>query len=268
MYRKIASVAAAGAVIAAYLIFLDQYEKPAEDQTPEIEFDEDTLILSVTDDWERLMDGVYCYDAEDGDLTDKILIDSLSEFNSSGERTVRYVAFDSMNQPAVAERALKYTDYTPPEIWLTDSLTLNNISQSSISKIVAAQSCVDGDITRELDVKVGTLDNNRIPVEVSVSDSTGTLSELSFSCDYDTLIYQAEILLNQYLMTVPAGQEPDLYGNVKDIQIGRQSNMQMMEWLTVQSAVDAYTPGIYEVYYYLNTENGVNGRCKGLVRVQ
>lgn len=268
MYRKTASVLAALIVIGAYLIFLNRYTEDDGNQPANIEFDEEQMVLSVTDSWERLLEGVHCYDPEDGDLSDRVLIDSISAFDNNGMRTVKYVVFDSENQPSTAERKLIYTDYTPPQIRLTDSLIVNSISDSVISSLVTAQSCVDGDITRDVDVKIGSLVQNMVQVDVSVSDSTGTTSELSFTCEYDNTVYQADIQLIEYVMYVPAGQPRDLYANIADILIGKQSNMQLLNWVTVQSAVDFYTPGTYEVYYYLNSDTGITGRCKGIVIVQ
>lgn len=268
MYRKIPSVLAALFLVAAYLIFLNLYTEERDNQLPEIEFEEDQLVLSVNDDWHRLFEGVHCYDAEDGDLSQRVLVDSISAFNDNGERTVKYVVFDSENQSAVAQRKLVYTDYTPPVIRLTDSLIVNNISESSISSLVAAQSCVDGDITRDVNVKIGNMEQNVLKVEASVSDSTGTTTELSFNCEYDNTVYQADIQLIEYVMYVPAGELRDFSSNIADILVGKQSNMQLLDWVTVQSAVDFYTPGTYEVYYYLNSDTGITGRCKGIVIVQ
>lgn len=268
MYRKIPSVLAALILLAAYLIFLNRYTQSDGNERPSIEFDEPQLVLSVSDDWGRLLEGVHCYDAEDGDLSDRVLVDSISAFDEQGCRTVKYVVFDSENQSAVAERKLSYTDYTPPVIKLTGSLIVTNISDASISGLLSAQSCVDGDLTRSVDVKIGNLEQNVLPVEASVTDSTGTVTELDFTCEYDNTVYQADIRLQEYLLYVPAGQMIDLQGNIADILIGKQSNMQLANQVMVQSAVDFNTPGTYEVYYYLNSDTGITGRCKAIVVVQ
>ena len=268
MVKKILSVLLMVTMITGYVFFLRAYEKEEKNSLPEIVFDSDHLVLSVSDDDSRLMEGVHAYDEEDGDLTDQIIVDSVSVFDSDYYRTVKYVVFDKNNKAAVASRTISYTDYTPPRIYLKDSLVQDTISTTSLNRIIGAVSSVDGDISNSTELKCGTFQNNRLDVKVSVSDSTGTESTISFTCDYDRTVYLADIVLNQYLLYIPVGTEYDFLENINDIVIINTSRPDLLEQVIIQSSVDFYTPGIYEVYYYLSGDTGSSARVKGLVLIQ
>lgn len=268
MVKKIISVLLMAAMITGYLFFLQAYEKEEKNALPEIIFDSDHLVLSVSDDDSRLMEGVHAYDEEDGDLTDQIIIDSVSVFDSNSCRTVKYVVFDKQNKAAVAARTISYTDYTPPQIYLKDSLVQDTISTTSLNRMIGAVSSVDGDISNNTELRCGTLQNNRMDVKVSVSDSTGTESTISFACDYDRTVYLADIVLKQYLLYLPVGTEYNFLENINDIVVANTSRPDLLGQVVIQSFVDFYTPGIYEVYYYLSGDTGSSARVKGLVVIQ
>lgn len=268
MFRRAVSIVVMAVMLIGYLVFLKIYTGQEHNEAPVIEFDQSHIEMSVSDDESRLLEGISAYDPEDGDLTDQILIDSISPFDDQNRRTVRYVVFDSGNRPAQAERTLSYTDYTMPVIELTNSLIVNNLSEVQLSRLGRAQSSVDGDITNRMNVKIGTLNDNTVDLEFSVSDSTGTEASLTVTCDYDRNIYLADIVLADYLLYLPVGGNYDLRSNIKDIQIGKQSNMQLLDQVNVQSSIDFSTPGTYEVYYYLNSDTGSSGRCKAVVVIQ
>lgn len=268
MIKRILSVVAVVVMLAGYMIFLHFYTSEENNTAPVIEFDSPHLELSVTDDQSKLLEGVHAYDEEDGDLSDEIIIDSISEFDRENNRTVKYVVFDRSNKAVSAERTISYVDYTAPSFQLTGSLVMDSLTTSKLNKLVEAQSSVDGDISANVDVKAGAFENNAVKVDVSVRDSTGTESTLSFTCDYDRNIYASSIVLNNYLLYANAGGKPDLYANISDILVGNQSNMNLLPQVTIQESVDVNQPGVYDVYYYLNGNSGITARTKAIVVVQ
>lgn len=268
MIKKIISVVAVIVMLAGYMVFLHFYTSEENNTAPVIEFDSPHLELSVEDDPSKLLEGVHAYDEEDGDLSSEIIIDSISEFDKDDNRTVKYVVFDRSNKAAAAERTISYTDYTAPQFRLTESLIMDTLTTARLNRLVEAQSCVDGDISASVDVKAGTFENNAVKVDVSVRDSTGTESTLSFNCDYDRNVYVSSILLENYLIYVGKGKKLDLMKNISDIQVGNQSNMNLLSQVVIQESVDVKQPGVYEVYYYLNGNTGISARTKAVVVVQ
>lgn len=268
MIKRMLSVVAAAVLIAAYMIFLYFYTSEDSNTAPEIEFDTPHLELSVEDDQAKLLEGVHAYDEEDGDLSSDIIIDSISAFDKDYNRTVKYVVFDRENKAVTAERTISYVDYTAPRFRFTESLIMDTLTTSRLNKLVQAESCVDGDISANVDVKMGSFENNAVPVDITVRDSTGTESSITVKCDYDRNIYVSSILLNDYLIYTKTGEKPDLKGNIKDILVGNQSNMNLESDVLIQESIDVNQPGTYEAYYYLNGDNGVSARTKAVVIVQ
>ena len=61
---------------------------------PEIQFEQDLLEVSVKATEQDLLQGVTATDKKDGDITDSIIIENMSNMLENNERIVTYVAFD------------------------------------------------------------------------------------------------------------------------------------------------------------------------------
>lgn len=268
MKKRWISVILMFALIAGYIIFLHFYEKEDTNEAPQITFEETHLELSVGDDSSRLMEGVRATDKEDGDLTSEIIIDSISAFDSKKNRTVRYVVFDRENKATQATRTISYVDYQGPKIFLNDSLVQDTISVTKINKMVEAVSCVDGDISNNVEVNIGKLQDNEVVLKIHTYDSTGTESNLSVVLEYDRNTYPVKICLQEYILYVPAGEIYDFKQNVKEILLGNQVISKYNEMIQIEGEVDFNTPGIYEVYYGLSEEAENIARAKGIVVVE
>lgn len=256
------------ALIVGYVLFLNYYEKEDVNEAPQIIFKEAHMELSVNDEKSRLLEGVQAIDKEDGDLTSDIIIDSISAFDGKKNRTVRYVVFDKENKATQASRTISYVDYQPPKILLNDSLIQNTISVTKINKMIEAVSCVDGDISNNVDVNIGKLQDNQVVLKIHVYDSTGTESNISVVLEYDKNQYPIKINLKDYMLYVPVGENYDLKGNIFEILQGNQPVQMYDDMIRVESNVDFNTPGVYEVYYTLNEDAGNAARAKAIIVVE
>lgn len=255
-------------LIAGYIAFLYYYEKEDTNEAPQIIFEETHLELSVSDDSSRLMEGVRAIDKEDGELTSEVIIDSISAFDGKKNRTVRYVVFDKGNKATQATRTISYVDYQPPKILIKDSLAQDTISVAKINRMMEAVSCVDGDISNNVEVKIGKLQDNEVVLKIHTYDSTGTESNLSVVLEYDRNTYPVKIGLREYALYVAAGEIYDLKQNVQEILLGNQVISKYNEMIQIDGEVDFNTPGIYEVYYVLSEETENIARTKGIVVVE
>ena len=268
MIKRVLSVIIMIILVGGYGYFLYLYEQEDTNEAPRIEFEASHMEMSVADDASRLLEGVSAYDREDGDLTAEIIVDSISTFDDEKNRTVRYVVFDKDNKAAEATRTISYTDYTAPKLQFTDSLIQDSITVSKINKIAGAVSCVDGDISNNVELKIGTLQDNKMILKFSVQDSTGTEENLSVSYEYDRNVYNTKICLTEYLMYLPAGQVYDFSTNISEIQQRSVDVPSLREYVVIENNVDFNTPGIYEVYYYLSDAAGTDARTKGIVVIE
>lgn len=79
---------------------------------PEITFEQDVLEVSVGVAEEELLEGVNASDKRDGDVTDTILIESMSNMLDGKQRIVTYAAFDKDNHVGKAEHRIRYRLHT------------------------------------------------------------------------------------------------------------------------------------------------------------
>ena len=80
---------------------------------PQISFDKSSIEAGVDASDEELLRGVTASDPEDGDITDSLIVEGISRMHD-GSAKVSYVAFDSQNHLARAERTVRFTDYRQP----------------------------------------------------------------------------------------------------------------------------------------------------------
>ena len=258
-----------------------------EDRTPPVIFcEEGTLSVSVAATDEELMAGVTAEDEQDGDLTDSIRVASMSRFTEKGKRTIEYVVFDSANQSATLTRDLEYTDYTSPQIMLTEPMRFNlsEINWVDLSSGMSVTDCLDGDISNKVRV---TMDNN---ADINGAGTYGVTAQVSNSAG-DTCAVPLEIsvveeesteesgkyypMLSQYIVYVPAGQEiaplDYLTGFMRgstEYTLGELPANVVPAAVMVQGAVDYNTPGNYTLEYSYTSPEGVLAVTKMAVVIE
>ncbi|MBO4220586.1 MAG: hypothetical protein J5933_06660 [Clostridia bacterium] len=235
------------------------YREAASDGTPPvISFDSDTISLSINADSSALLAGVSATDAEDGDLTLEVFIESISRKNSDGSVTVTYVVFDDDKNAAKATRKLFYTDYTPPVFSLSAPLigTVSNISE--LAGLMHATDCIDGDLSSV--VKVTYLDRmttsvGTYPVEFRVTNSLGDTEYLETELECAPAGFNnAEITLSDYLIYV---QEGSSFDPVSYVSGYKRDGVEVTgaDGLTISSGVNTSVPGVYAVSYIYDAQN-------------
>ncbi len=254
---------------------------PEEDESSEDETEDGSSEVSDSDT--ALLEGLTATDDRDGDLTDSIRVSSMSNFIEPGVRQVTYAVFDSSNNGATLTRTVEYTDYTSPQIMLTEPLryTLDEISDVSLTENMSVEDCLDGNITSqiratynnvtyvsqagdyEITVQVSNSagDTCTVTLTVTVTDSSDTeerekyypllseyivYTEVGGSVDYDSLITGFENNGTEYLF----GETDDevMPGSRGDVEISGDVNFE--------------EEGTYTVDYQFTSENGVTATTK------
>lgn len=122
---------------------------------PVIQADGDLLTLSVKDGDEKLLSGVHAADAQDGDLTDRVIVAGISKLISRDTAKVSYLVFDSDNNFASLTRLIRYTDYEKPRFSLSSPLVYSLNQEIDPSDRLKATDVLDGDISDS--VRLSTL---------------------------------------------------------------------------------------------------------------
>ena len=239
-------------------------------ESPVISFETDTVNLPIAAGNSELLAGVHATDAEDGDISEDVFVESVSRMNADGSVTVTYVVFDADKNAAKATRKLFYSDYTAPVFRLEAPLigTVSNISE--LAGIMKAYDCIDGDISPV--VKVTYLDRlttsvGTYPVEFRVTNSIGDTVYLETELECAAAGFNnAGITLTDYLIYIDEGSDFDPVSYVKGYT-REGSEVSGADGLTVSSGVNTSVPGVYTVTYTYET-SGSSSHTKLLVVVK
>lgn len=253
---------------------------------PTISGGQDQLEVSIHDGDDVILQGITATDKKDGDVTESLIVEKISNFYDDNKRTVTYAAFDSDNHITKVEREITYVDYTSPRFELTGSLRFRAGEQVNIDKIVTATDCLDGDLSNKIKIHMDTTINNRMTgfytVEYEVTNSAGDRVLLPIDIEiYEPYNNEVELNLDRYLVYY-TGEDIDYKDFLKSVRTGNleyafegvkltqeitedgetqeqvpeanevlsPSNMIPKSRVRVSSQVNPEEPGVYPVYYY------------------
>ena len=264
----------------AFIVFNIVNRVTTDSTPPVITSESDTVTVSVAAEESELLAGLTATDDEDGDLTGEIMISSMSNFTEPGKRTISYVVFDASNNASTLTRNLEYTDYTAPQIKLTQPLrySLNEMEDASLTENMSVQDCLDGDITQQ--IRATFNDGSYIAlageygITVQVSNSAGDTCSVPLTV---TVTDPAEEsgkyypMLSDYIVYAPVGGYVDL----TSLLIGLENSSTQylfadanpsapggIESVAIGGAVDYNTPGTYTVDYQFTSASGATGTTK------
>lgn len=255
------------------------YERAHTDTTsPVISMDADSITVSVEGGDAAILEGVTAEDAKDGDLTDKIFIESRSNFVEKGRFSVTYAVADSDNHVSKASREVIYSDYKSPNFELSQPLKFQTSKESqqdlNIAANLSAHDVLDGNISNKIrisgDYTISSYNPGDYPMEFIVMNSMGDTVHLPVT----VTIYSAseemalpKIVMKRYLVNTTVGVGVDVVGMIQEISYRgltytreEDGNFYSGEYdrdglpimftsdsLFIETNVDFNTPGVYEV---------------------
>ena len=218
---------------------------------PEITSSVELLEISVQDPPEAIYRELQAQDATDGDLTDQIMVASVSHFLEPGTVRVKYVVFDSHNNSATLSRHVHYTDYTPP-VFSLDKAPVYTVGRSfDLIDQIRVQDCIDGDISDHIRVISNMVNNFSVgnyPVVLEVSNSCGDTAQITLWVSYDSKESTAVVKLHQYIVYVEQGQSFDPSQWLVAVT-DRNANPLDKDNIEVQGNLDVNKPGCYQLIY-------------------
>lgn len=226
-------------------------------KAPEIHFDQEQIEVETNATDADLLQGVTATDKEDGDVTDSLLVEHVSQFVEQDVVEVTYVAYDSQNHVSRASRRVHYTNYTPPRFEFSGPMLFLSQNVGDLMNYVGAKDSVDGNISvkahASFDDTTSALSTVGIhDVEVSVTNSLGDTARLLVPVRVvEDAPHSENIPLKTYLVYLKIGDtfDPKAY-LMNEEQAGGNSTMGEST-LQVQSNVNTRTAGVYAVDYSL-----------------
>lgn len=196
---------------AATVIYTTIYVLRDDTRPPVITIASEVLEVSVAADDTTLLLGVTAEDRVDGDVTGRILVESISPISEKHTAVITYAAFDSAGNVAKKTRTLQYTDYEPPVFAQKKALVLPAGSSANVLSYLSAADKLDGDISNRIK---GTLVSNTgslsttgmHEVEFRVSNSMGDTVYITLPVEvYASDSYSASVELKDYLVYIRKG---------------------------------------------------------------
>ena len=243
---RIALLALVLVCCAAFAVYRIAEARCADREAPQITMAQEELRLSVKDGTEKLLDGVTAQDAQDGDVTDLLVVESVRGIVADKRFTVTYAAFDAAGNVAKAQRTVYYEDYTSPCFTLTAPLIFregtvdvfaplgaDDVFDGSLKDrikgtLVSGESQVSqpGDYTVEFRVTNGLGDTAYLTAPVRVLPAGNRNAELTLT-DYLIYLRKNEAFVPEmYLDTLSAGgQTVALDGGSVSLQINSDVDM-------------------------------------------
>ena len=254
---KIAVLALFVCSVAVFSVFTIRDFLETKDQLPVIEAEQDTISVPIDATDEQLCAGLRATDAEDGDLTDGILVTNISNFVDDSTCNISYAVFDSQEQLGTYTRKVTSTDYKPPKFSVSDPLEVRMGGEVQILDKLSAEDVFDGDISNRILILSSTVNSavaGLYDVTVQVSNSHGDVSELKLPVAVtDPSIGAPTITLTESLVYLKKGAafDPESY-------IDEKKSSVKTSYINVESTVNPAQPGTYVVTYSAqNTEGNI-----------
>ncbi len=230
----------------------NRYYSSLNTDYPEIVSSAESLEISVQDPEKAIFRGLTARDATDGDLTDQIMVASVSHFLEPGTVRVKYVVFDSHNNSATLTRQVHYTDYTAPMFSLEKAPVYTTGSSFDLLDHIRVEDCIDGDISDKVRVISNMVNNystGNYPVVLEVSNSCGDTAQITIWVSYLSKESTAVVKLHQYVTYVQQGMtfEPAQWlATVTD----RNAITLDSDNIEIQGNLDTNKPGCYQLVYH------------------
>lgn len=260
---------------------------------PVIDMEEKELSVSISSGEDALLQGVTASDLKDGDVTDSLVVESVSKFLENNRKIVTYAAFDSNKHVGKATREVVYNDYTSPEF---SSKTPFRFPVNSTNFIgdVKAKDCIDGDISDKVKISPGYTVMTDTPgdykIQIQVANSSGDVEYLPVTLEiYDPTerTVAPNIQLKKYIVYTRLNKKINPKEYLKKVIIGsseykvaKDGSLYIDNGSTAgtsvnysdieidDSNVDYGEAGTYEVTYSMTVDKKYKGKTRLIVVVR
>ncbi len=257
------------AVLCLFIIFNINYAK--RDRTvPTITFDSDEISVPLHASREELLAGVTAYDEKDGDISNKIVVESISRFVEPGVSVVRYSVCDGDRHIASATRKVIYENYSSPRFTVSSSLVFPTGQSFNIHSIIGATDKIDGDISEKVIITVGDYSAQSsavYSVDAKVTNSKGDMITRTFPVYVeDRSLSAPEIELKNYIIYCSVGETVDVGANI--VSALTADGTDILGSVRTDTNLNTSKPGMYEIHYRVSDESGRTGHSVAFVVVE
>lgn len=233
----------------------------ADTSIPVISIEQAMLEVSLNADDKELLQGVTAYDEKDKDITDRIIVESVSNFIDDGVCKVTYAVCDDDNHVAKKSRKIKYKDYISPRFSVSESTCYSIYEKINLANAIRATDCIDGDITNQIIITSENYTKSVagvFSVNATVSNKKGDVSTIVLPLIIEDRSLSAPVIeLKDYLVYVDAGSKIDFQSYI--LKATDVSENDLTDRVRVESDINLEKEGTYTVHYYVTDDEGLKG---------
>lgn len=226
--------------------------------SPVIYAESDEIHVEAGSDEVALLVGLSAIDAQDGDLTEDILIGQISPFVEKGVSNVEYIVFDKSNNVARYERKVHFDNYQSPVFQLTMPLMYKVNGDITISDRLQANDLMTGDISDKMKYSSDIIDQTQegvytLYVEVKNEYGDTVQAELPLNIVANN-VKQDCIQLSTYLIYTEAGSEVNAAEYIERAMNVKGEEIDPAQ-VNITAEVDLSRPGSGQYRYELYDTN-------------
>ena len=210
--------------------------KTADREGPEIRFAEDkNSVYELGTPKSELLEGVTAIDTKDGDVSDTLTIESIFARNEE-QVVVIYVAKDNSNNVTKAEYEM---NTSAPTVGVVQDVLSDDEEEDTVSE---SETSDEGSVETD---------------EPTPTPGLREQAEEREQAKMDQLPEGApRFYLTTYYLEIPRGTALDRLSFVRDIEDDSENESDLYRRIQVDGDVDVYTPGSYELVYYVVDNDG------------
>lgn len=273
--------------LAAFCFYQYRERRVLDNTPPVIQMPESSMTVSTKTTLSELLSEISAEDDRDGDVTDSLVVESISNFVEKKTRVLTVAAMDSAGNIAKASCEIVYEHYKPARFQLSQPLRFP-MGTTHIVEVLTAEDRLDGDISSRIKISgegsLSSSDPGDYPMTFSVTNSAGDVSKINATV---TLYVPAEenkkpqITLSKNLIYIKKGKKIDPWDYVSELIVTGQTYERQGNALEsrrgavyksdfhIENGVDSKKPGSYEIVYsYAEDEGSEPGIARLIVVVE
>lgn len=249
-------------IVFAAFSFIFVREKLTSDKTlPVIKVEGEIIDVSLKATDEELLKGISAYDEKDGDLTNEIIIESVSRFIEPGVSRVTYAVCDNDKNIATATRKIRYKDYKSPRFSLSEALCYSVYETPNLKKAIKVTDSLAGDITADMILTSEDYTKSVtgvFTINARVTTAKGDTATLDIPLIVEDRSDAApEIKLKKYLIYADKGSEIDFEDYL--VEAIDSDDRDITDDVTIETKINMKKEGTYLVHYYAEDRNDNKG---------
>lgn len=241
-----------------FTLFIKFTNRP-DYEAPQLVCDTDMITVSVNDDTKKILQHVKATDSKDGDITDSVIIESVSPFIGKNNAKVTFAVADSDNNVSKLEKDIVYSDYKNPVFEIKkQQVYYTGATKIDLLNGVYASDLLDKDVTHRIVVTESEIDLSTpgvYPVKYKVTTSKGVTSEITVNAYVYPSRFKDSIDLSSYLVYTDSDTKIDPMSYLEEYPekyFNDNYNDNYEYTFDIIDEVNYEKPGIYYITYRIS----------------